>query len=86
MYVTGPDVVKAVTNEQVTHEELGGATVHTEKSGVSCGAFDDEIQGLARLREFFDYLPLSNKVESHNRKQPLYFRSDNLCKALDNYM
>ncbi|KAJ3305403.1 hypothetical protein HDV03_001497 [Kappamyces sp. JEL0829] len=64
MYVTGPDVVKAVTNERVTHEELGGAVVHTTQSGVSCGSFGDEIEALASLREFFTYLPSSNKKMS----------------------
>ena len=61
LFVTGPDVVKAVTNEQVTQEELGGAGPHTTKSGVAHLAFDNDIEALARLREFMDFLPLSNR-------------------------
>jgi propionyl-CoA carboxylase beta chain len=61
MYVTGPDVVKAVTDEQVTHEELGGSLVHTTKSGVAHLAFPNELEALERVRDFVDFLPLSNR-------------------------
>jgi propionyl-CoA carboxylase beta chain len=61
MYVTGPDVVKTVTNEEVTHEELGGASVHAKKSGVSDGAFENDLQALVQLRRLIDFLPLSNR-------------------------
>ncbi|KAI8818956.1 carboxyl transferase [Fimicolochytrium jonesii] len=61
LFVTGPDVVKAVTNETVTQEELGGAKAHSTKSGVAHMAFDNDIDALARLREFVDFLPLSNR-------------------------
>ncbi|KAJ3113276.1 hypothetical protein HDU96_003580 [Phlyctochytrium bullatum] len=61
LFVTGPDVVKAVTNEEVTQEELGGAKAHTTKSGVAHLAFDNDIEALAKLREFIDFLPLSNR-------------------------
>jgi propionyl-CoA carboxylase beta chain len=61
MYVTGPDVVKTVTNEEVTHETLGGASVHAKKSGVVDGAFENDIETLVQMRRFFDFLPLSNK-------------------------
>lgn len=61
MFVTGPDVIKTVTKEDVTKEELGGAKTHTHKSGVASLAFDNDIDALARVREFFDYLPLSNR-------------------------
>ncbi|XP_004342842.2 carboxyl transferase [Capsaspora owczarzaki ATCC 30864] len=61
MFVTGPDVVKTVTNETVTQEELGGAKTHTAKSGVAHRAFENDMEALQRLREFFDFLPLSNK-------------------------
>jgi len=61
MFVTGPDVVKTVTHESVTHEELGGAVVHTSRSGVSDGAFDNDVDALLMLRRFIDYLPLSNR-------------------------
>ena len=61
MFVTGPDVVRTVTNEEVTQEELGGATSHTQKSGVADLAFDNDVQALHELRRFFDFLPLSNR-------------------------
>ena len=49
MFVTGPDVVKTVTNEEVTAEELGGAKVHTTKSSVADGAYDNDIEALTEL-------------------------------------
>jgi propionyl-CoA carboxylase beta chain len=61
MFVTGPNVVKTVTNEDVTQEELGGAETHTSISGVAHGAFENDVVALRGLREFFDYLPLNNK-------------------------
>lgn len=61
MYVTGPDVVKTVTNEIVTHEELGGARVHAGKSGVADGAFENDIETLTEIRRLIDFLPLSNR-------------------------
>ncbi len=61
LFVTGPDVVKAVTREQITQEELGGAKAHTVKSGVATAAYDNDIQALRRMREFVDFLPLSNR-------------------------
>ena len=60
MFVTGPDVVKTVTHEVVTAEELGGAATHSSRSGVADLAFDDEIDALLNLRRFIDFLPLSN--------------------------
>ena len=59
MFVTGPDVVKTVTNEVVTQEELGGAVTHTTKSGVADVAFENDIDALLATRDFFDFLPLS---------------------------
>jgi propionyl-CoA carboxylase beta chain len=67
MFVTGPDVVKTVTNEVVTQEELGGAVTHTTKSGVADLAFENDIDALLGLREFFDFLPLSNRVSVPER-------------------
>jgi propionyl-CoA carboxylase beta chain len=61
MFVTGPDVVKTVTHEEVTHEELGGAITHTTKSGVSDRAFNNDIEALLYLRRFVDFLPSNNK-------------------------
>src|SRR5688500_9683323 len=64
MFVTGPDVVKTVTNEIVTQEELGGAVTHTTKSGVADVAMEDDVDALLRTRQFFDFLPLNNKQPS----------------------
>ncbi len=61
MYVTGPDVVKTVTNEEVTHETLGGASVHAAKSGVVDGAFENDIEALTQMRRLIDFLPGSNR-------------------------
>ncbi|ETN80646.1 carboxyl transferase domain protein, partial [Necator americanus] len=61
LFITGPDVVKAVTNEEITQEELGGARTHTEVSGVAAGAFEDDIDALLNIRELVNYLPLSNR-------------------------
>jgi len=61
MFVTGPDVVKTVTNEVVTQEELGGAITHSTKSGVADMAFENDIEALLATRDFFDFLPLSNR-------------------------
>ena len=63
MFVTGPDVVKTVTNEEVTPEELGGASVHTTRSSIADGAFDDDISALLEIRRLYDMLPLNNKAE-----------------------
>ncbi|NJO39060.1 MAG: acyl-CoA carboxylase subunit beta, partial [Rhizobiales bacterium] len=60
MFVTGPEVVKTVTNEIVTQEELGGATTHTTKSSVADGAFENDVETLVQVRRLFDFLPLSN--------------------------
>ncbi len=62
MFVTGPDVVKTVTNEVVTQEELGGAIAHTSKSGVADNAFENDIEALLATRDFFDYLPENNRL------------------------
>src|SRR6185437_1526427 len=67
MFVTGPDVVKTVTNEVVTQEELGGAVTHTTKSGVADVAFENDIEALLATREFFDFLPLSNRHDLPER-------------------
>jgi propionyl-CoA carboxylase beta chain len=61
MFVTGPDVVKTVTNEVVTAEELGGAKTHTVKSSVADGAFDNDVEALEQIRLLFDFLPLNNR-------------------------
>ena len=61
MFVTGPEVVKTVTHEEVTAEELGGALTHNSKSGVADLAFENDVEALMMLRRFFDYLPLNNR-------------------------
>ena len=61
MFVTGPDVVKTVTNEQVTAEELGGASTHTRKSSVADAAFENDVEALAEVRRLVDFLPANNR-------------------------
>lgn len=60
MFVTGPDVVKTVTNEIVTAEELGGAKVHTTKSSIADGAYDNDVEALLQIRRLMDFLPANN--------------------------
>ena len=64
MFVTGPDVVKTVTNEQVTAEELGGASTHTRKSSVADGAYENDLEALAETRRLIDFLPKSNREKA----------------------
>ncbi|MBT2134005.1 acyl-CoA carboxylase subunit beta [Croceibacterium sp. LX-88] len=61
MFVTGPDVVKTVTNEVVTQEELGGAVTHTTRTGVADLALDNDIEALMAAREFISFLPENNR-------------------------
>ncbi|MFT7652743.1 MAG: propionyl-CoA carboxylase beta chain [Candidatus Azotimanducaceae bacterium] len=70
MFVTGPDVVKTVTHEQVTPEELGGASVHTKKSGVADISFENDVEAIMRTRTFYDFLP------SNNREKPPRWPTD----------
>jgi propionyl-CoA carboxylase beta chain len=67
MFVTGPDVVKTVTHEEVTAETLGGALTHTTKSGVADLAFENDVEALLEVRRFFDFLPLSNRQQVPER-------------------
>ena len=67
MFVTGPDVVKTVTNEIVTAEELGGASTHTKKSSVADGAFENDVEALAEVRRLVDFLPLNNRDKAPTR-------------------
>ncbi|MBX5161020.1 MULTISPECIES: acyl-CoA carboxylase subunit beta [unclassified Rhizobium] len=60
MFVTGPDVVKTVTNETVTAEQLGGAVVHTVRSSIADGAYENDVETLLQVRRLIDFLPLSN--------------------------
>ncbi len=61
MFVTGPDVVKTVTHEEVTHQELGGAVTHTTRSGVADRAFENDVETLMMTRRLVNYLPGSNR-------------------------
>jgi propionyl-CoA carboxylase beta chain len=61
MFVTGPDVVKTVTHETVTQEELGGAITHSTKSGVADNAYENDVEALLQLRRMMDFLPASNR-------------------------
>ncbi len=63
MFVTGPEVVKTVTNETVTAEELGGASVHTVKSSVADRAYENDVEALLQMRRLIDFLPSSNRDE-----------------------
>ncbi|MEE3120532.1 MAG: acyl-CoA carboxylase subunit beta, partial [Pseudomonadota bacterium] len=81
MFVTGPDVVKTVTNEEVTAEELGGAKVHTTRSSVADGAFDNDVEALNQLRRLIDFLPLSNRTGVPER--PTFDLRDRVEPSLD---
>jgi propionyl-CoA carboxylase beta chain len=63
MFVTGPDVVKTVTNETVTAEELGGASVHATKSSIADRAYDNDVEALLQMRRLIDFLPSSNTAD-----------------------
>jgi propionyl-CoA carboxylase beta chain len=64
MFVTGPDVVKTVTHEEVTAEELGGAVTHTSKSGVADLAMENDIEALLQVRRFVNFLPANNREKA----------------------
>ena len=81
MYVTGPDVVKTVTHEEVTHEELGGYRVHAIKSGVADGAFENDLEALTQVRRLVDFLPLSNREKPPTRES--FDAPDRLEPSLD---
>ncbi|GAB5373190.1 hypothetical protein AAMO2058_001729000 [Amorphochlora amoebiformis] len=82
LFVTGPDVVKTVTREEVTQEELGGASVHTKKSGVAHKSFPNDVEALLATRALFDYLPLSYKSELPVKQTA--DKPDRLAPALEN--
>jgi propionyl-CoA carboxylase beta chain len=81
MFVTGPDVVKTVTNEHVTAEELGGASTHTRKSSVADGAFENDVEALSEIRRLVDFLPLSNRDKPPTR--PFYDDPERVEESLD---
>ncbi len=67
MFVTGPEVVRTVTHEEVSAEELGGAVSHSTRSGVADLAFENDVEALLMLRRFFNYLPLNNRESPPTR-------------------
>ena len=81
MFVTGPDVVKTVTNEQVTAEELGGASTHTKKSSVADAAFENDVEAIAEVRRLVDFLPLNNREKPPVR--PFFDAPDRIEASLD---
>ncbi len=81
MFLTGPDVLKTVTNEVVTAEELGGAKTHTTKSSVADGAYDNDMEALVEIRRLFDFLPLSNQDDPPTR--PFFDAHDRIDESLD---
>lgn len=81
MFVTGPDVVKTVTNETVTAEELGGASVHTTKSSIADGAYENDVEALLQIRRLMDFLPANNL--SGVPELPTRDKPDRTEKSLD---
>jgi len=81
MFVTGPDLVKTVTNEVVTAEELGGAGTHTKKSSVADAAYENDVEALAETRRLIDFLPLSNREKAPVR--PFYDDPARIEPSLD---
>ncbi len=77
MFVTGPDVVKTVTHEEVTAEQLGGAHTHSTRSGVADGAFADDVEALLMLRRFYNFLP------ANNREKPPVWPTDDSPERLE---
>jgi propionyl-CoA carboxylase beta chain len=89
MFVTGPEVVKTVTHEDITAEELGGAVTHSTVSGVCDLAFENDVEAIMVLRRFFNYLPLSNKekppiLRSARRDEAPDYSLDTLVPANPN--
>ncbi len=81
MFVTGPEVVKTVTHEDVTAEELGGAITHSTRSGVADMAFENDVEALMMLRRLYNYLPLNNREKPPAR--PSNDPADRMDASLD---
>lgn len=81
MFVTGPDVIKTVTHEDVTKEELGGAVTHSTKSGVSHFACEDDKHLLLLIRELMSFLPSNNLDDPPNL--PTLDKPDRVCESLN---
>ncbi len=89
MFVTGPDVVKSVTNETVTAEELGGASIHTTRSSIADRAYDNDVEALLQMRRLVDFLPASNtspipEIPSTDDPERLEMSLDTLIPANPN--
>lgn len=82
MFVTGPDVVKTVTGENVNHNSLGGYKVHCNKSGVVDAAFDNDIETLLQVRRFINFLPSFNQRSAITR--PTNDPADRVDMSLNN--
>ena len=81
MFVTGPDVVKTVTNETVTAEDLGGASVHAVKSSVADKGYENDVEALLQMRRLIDFLPASNTEDAPD--VPTDDDGERLDKSLD---
>jgi propionyl-CoA carboxylase beta chain len=81
MFVTGPEVVKTVTHEEVTAEELGGAISHTSRSGVADLAFENDVEALLMMRRFVGFLPSNNRAKPP--RLPAQDPADRLDHSLD---
>lgn len=84
MFVTGPDVIKAVTHEEVTKEDLGGATTHNQKSGVAHFSADDDKTCLLMIRELLNFLPSNNLDDAP--LQTIKDSPDRLVKELNTFL
>jgi propionyl-CoA carboxylase beta chain len=89
MFVTGPDVVKTVTNETVTAEELGGSSVHTTRSSIADKAYENDLEALLQMRRLIDFLPSSNvapipEIPSRDPADRLEMSLDTLVPANPN--
>lgn len=82
MFVTGPDVIKTVTHEEVSKEQLGGASTHSQKSGVAHFACDDDKNTLLMIRELLGFLPSNNLDDPPTL--PTSDRPDRICESLNN--
>ena len=81
MFVTGPDVVKTVTNETVSAEDLGGALVHTTRSSIADRAYENDVEALLQMRRLIDFLPASNTDDVP--QMPSFDDPDRIEKSLD---
>ncbi len=80
MFVTGPDVVKTVTGEVVTAEQLGGASVHATRSSIADGAFENDVETLLQMRRLIDFLPSTTATACRNGRA-LTTSSGSTCRS-----